>query len=51
MYIETDTRKVCRYQKDNYKSEIKRQTIQWPKEKRTNKYQYNLKFTNIQIPV
>jgi hypothetical protein len=34
------TRKVCRYQKDNHKSEIKRQTIQWPKEKRTNKYQY-----------
>jgi hypothetical protein len=36
----TDTKKVCRYQKDNHKSEIKRQTIQWPKEKRTNKYQY-----------
>ena len=38
-------------EKDNHKSEIKRQTIQWSKEKRTNKYQYNLKFTNIQIPV
>jgi hypothetical protein len=30
----------------NHKSEIKRQTIQWPKEKRTNKYQYTW---NLQI--